>query len=105
MVTLALLQGGQDGALENGNCSEVGSILFHCKAAPLFCWLRLAVRVVWNPRQLAKGSGGNKMISQLRKMQNTKLRRQFEQPTVTSAETELLQHFPPKSWGSVTETG
>lgn len=71
MVTLALLQqGGQDGTLENGNCSEIGCILFYYKAVLLVCWLKLAVRVVWNPRQLAEESGGNKIISQLRKTQN-----------------------------------
>lgn len=91
MVTLALLQqGGQDGALENGNCSEIGCILFHYKVVSLVCWLKLAVGVVWNPRQLAEESGGNKMISQLRRTQHTELRRHHE---MMSAEMELLQHL------------
>lgn len=94
MVTLALLQqGGQDGALENGSCSEIGCILFHYKVVPLVCWLKLTVRVVWNPRQLAEESGGDKMISQLRRTQNTEPRKQ---DMIMSAETELLQHLPPK---------
>lgn len=99
MVTLALLEQGQDGALENGNCSELGCILFHCKAVPLVCWLKLAVRVVWNPRQLAEGSGGNKIISQLRKTQSTKLRKQYEQHGITSAATELLRRLPSQELG------
>lgn len=95
MVTLALLQqGGQDETLENGNCSEIGCILFHYKAVLLVCWLKLAVRVVWNPRQLAEESGGNKIISQLRKAQNTTLRNWCEQHTIMSAEMELLQCLP-----------
>lgn len=94
MVTLALLlQGGQDGALENGNCSEIGCILFHYKVVPLVCWLKLAVRVVWNPRQLAEESGGNKIISQLRETQSTKLRNWYEQHAIVSAEMEFLRRL------------
>lgn len=95
MVTLALLQqGDEDGALENGNCSEIGCLLFHYKIDPCVCWLKLAVRVVWNPRQLEKESGGNKIISQLRKTQNTKLRNRYEQHAIMSAGRELLQRLP-----------
>lgn len=93
MVTLALLQqGGQDGALDNGSCSEIGCILFHERVVTLVCWLKLAVRVVWNPKQLAEESGGNKIISQLRRTQNTDLRKHN---TIMSAEMELLWHLPP----------
>lgn len=106
MVTLALLQqGGQDGTLENGNCSEIGCILFHYKAVLLVCWLKLAVRVVWNPRQLAEESGGNKIISQLRKTQNNT--EELVWATHDNVSRDGVPAVPslPKSCGSLAETG
>lgn len=66
-------------------------VLFQYKVVSLVHWQRMAVRIVWNPRQLAEESGGNKIISQLREIQSTKLRKWYEQHTIISVVIILLQ--------------
>lgn len=51
------------------------------------------MRIVWNPRQLAEESGGNKIISQLRETQNTKPRNGYEQRAIMSVVIVLLQRL------------